>query len=292
MSTTPSGFEDWIGRTRESQDIVTERLVASFRAIFDPYLAPQRGDAVPLGLHWCLMPEIAATDELGQDGHPAKNRYLPPVPLPRRMWAGGSVETGSQLCIGDHVRRISTISEIVRKDGRSGQLWFVTIYHDYLTARGLAIRERQDLVYREAASSKAVAAANALSPELASALQGHALSECGEVWTLTPAPPLLFRYSAITFNGHRIHYDLPYARDIEGYAGLVVHGPLQATLLLNLAAKVAGTERLRMAYRGLAPAICGSALRVCAGTGSRLGQLWTEGLAGQTHMSATVTVAN
>ena len=278
MSSVPAGFEDWIGRTRESEDVVTERLTASFRAIFDGYLAPQQDGVAPLGLHWCLSPEIAAMDELGADGHPAKHRLLPPVPLPRRMWAGGTVETRGEIRIGDRVRRISTIGEITLKEGRSGQLWFVSIDHDYVTARGLAIRERQNLVFRPAAGAEPAAA---LQPTSASP------KDCGDHWTLTPTPPLLFRYSAITFNGHRIHYDLPYARDTEGYAGLVVHGPLQATLLMNLAAKVMGVNCLHMAYRGLAPAISGDSLKICAGIGDQSGQFWTEGLLGQTHMAAS-----
>ena len=278
MSSVPTDFEAWIGRTRETEDIVTERLAASFRAIFNPYLAPQRDGVAPLGLHWCLSPEIAAMDELGRDGHPAKSAFLPPLPLPRRMWAGGALESRDAMRIGDRVRRISTISEIALKEGRTGQLWFVSIDHDFLTPRGLAVRERQTLVFREAAGAEVAAAQQ---PKSASP------KACGDHWIVTPTPPLLFRYSAITFNGHRIHYDPPYARVTEGYAGLVVHGPLQATLLINLAAKVLGTDRLHMDYRGLAPAISGDALKICAGMGDQSGQFWTEGPFGQTHMSAS-----
>ncbi len=279
MSSVPAGFEEWIGRTRESEDVVTERLVASFRAIFDPYLAPQTDDVAPLGIHWCLSPEIAAMAELGQDGHPAHQRFLPPVPLPRRMWAGGTLEIYDAIRVGDRVRRVSSISEITRKDGRTGQLWFVSISHDHSTPRGLAVRERQNLVFREAAKPEP---AGNVTPS-----QAAMPKACGETWTLTPTAPLLFRYSAITFNGHRIHYDHPYARDAEGYAGLVVHGPMQATLLMNLAAKVMGSDRLHMDYRGLAPAISGDSLKICAGIGDQSGQFWTEGVFGQTHMSAS-----
>ena len=280
MTSVPAGFEDWIGRTRERDDVVTERLAASFQAIFDPYLAPQRDGVAPLGVHWCLSPEIAATAALGQDGHPAKSRFLPPVPLPRRMWAGGTLETRDAIRIGDRVRRVSTISEITMKEGRTGPLWFVSVNHVHSTLRGLAIREQQTLVFREAAG---VDIAPAPKPATASP------KPCGDHSTMTPTPPLLFRYSAITFNGHRIHYDAPYARGVESYAGLVVHGPLQATLLLNLAAKVLATDRLHMDYRGLAPAISGDALKICAGIGDQSGQFWTEGPLGQTHMAASMT---
>ena len=286
MSLVPSGFEDWIGRRRECEDFVTERLVASFRAIFGDCLAPQRDDAVPLGLHWCLMPEIAAMADLGGDGHPAKNIDLPPVPLPRRMWAGGIVESTGEMRAGDLVRRISTVGEVARKEGRTGQLWFVSVDHDYHSPRGLAIRERQTLVYREAAQADFPPPPNALT---AGANSPHGTTlECADSLTLTTTPTLLFRYSAITFNGHRIHYDLLYARDTEGYPGLLVHGPLQATLLMNLAAKVAGSGRLRMEYRGLTPAVCGDTLKVCAGSGTQAGRFWTEGPNGQIHMDAKV----
>ena len=142
-------FSDWIGRKSESDDFVTQRLVKSFRAIFEPHLAPVSIGAAPLGIHWCLSPAIEPMDQLGPDGHPATNLALPPVPLPRRMWAGGSCETLDMLKVDDHVRRVSTIADIVRKEGRSGELWFVAVDHEYWTDRGLAIRERHDIVYRE-----------------------------------------------------------------------------------------------------------------------------------------------
>jgi 3-methylfumaryl-CoA hydratase len=275
---TEKPFAEWIGRKSESEDIVTERLVASFRATFEPNLAPVGADEAPLGIHWCLSPPIAPMDGLGQDGHPALNRDLPPVPQPRRMWAGGMIETIAPLKVGDRVARISTIEDISRKEGRSGELWFVSVGHDYLTDRGLAIRERHDIVYREAADPSKPQPKPQPGPSRASKSD----------WLLETPPTLLFRYSALTFNGHRIHYDLPYVTEVEGYEGLVVHGPIQATMLYNLAAAQGGSAPATLSYRGLAPAIAGRPLLVRAGTGDAEGVLWTQGREGQVHMEARI----
>jgi 3-methylfumaryl-CoA hydratase len=270
-------FGEWIGRSSEAEDLVTAELVARYRAILDPHLAPAPDDAAPLCLHWCLSPAVAPMAELGRDGHPALNRNLPPVPNPRRMWAGGEIETHDWLRVGDTVRRVSTIADVSKKTGRTGELWFVAVNHDYLTPRGLAIRERQDLVYREEARPDAPAPASAAAAPTARTSQRR--------WDVEPGPVMLFRYSAITFNGHRIHYDLPYATGVEGYAGLVVHGPIQATLLMNLAAVAEGRPPRRFRYRGVAPAIAERPLGVCAGG---KGRYWTEGLDGTVHMEAEI----
>ncbi len=272
----PSQLSDWIGRASHSEDVVTGRLDASFRAILAPHLAPVEEGHAPPGLHWCLCPAIAPMDELGPDGHPAKNRDMPPVPLPRRMWAGGEVETLDALRVGDAVTRTSAISDIQHKQGRSGELWFVTVAHEYRTARGVAIRDRQDIVYRDAARPQPSPAGKA---EPILARRAHA-----SAWNLRTSPVLLFRYSAITFNGHRIHYDHPYATGVEGYDGLVVHGPIQATLLFNLAAAKIGHTPRRFSYRGVAPAIVGGELSVCHGADDTT-SYWTES-DGHIHMEA------
>jgi 3-methylfumaryl-CoA hydratase len=222
-------------------------------------------------------------ESLGPDGHPAKNLGLPPVPQPRRMWAGGEIESFDALRIGDAVTRISTITDVTRKIGQSGELWFVAINHDYETERGLAIRERQDIVYREAVrrgATKSVAAKPA-----ATATPARVIAKS---WTVSPSPVLLFRYSAITFNGHRIHYDYPYATGIEGYDGLVVHGPMQATLLYNLATVAGSKPPRRFNYRGVAPAIAGTDLMACRGAGEESDTYWTQGPSGHIHMEAKV----
>lgn len=272
-------FSEWIGRKSESEDVVAPRLAASYRAIFGDRLAPVGEGDAPLGIHWCLSPAIAPMEALGPDGHPAKNRDLPPIPQPRRMWAGGQLETLAPIRIGDTVRRVSTIGAITRKEGRSGELWFVAVHHEYITPRGTAIRERHDIVYREAAKP-GIAATTA--PEAQPAIQ----PVDGE-WLVETPSTLLFRYSAITFNGHRIHYDLPYVTGVEGYAGLVVHGPIQATLLLNLATVSEGQVPDRFSYRGVAPAIAGGPVRVRRTPGTP-GGFRTESASGTVHMEAAI----
>lgn len=237
-------LRSWIGRSAEEEDDITPRLVAEYRATLDPHLAPVAEGDAPLALHWCLSPTIAPTAELGADGHAARGGFLPPVALPRRMWAGGSVETLAPLKIGDRVARRSSIRDVNLKTGRSGTLCFVAVEHEYATGRGLAVRERHDIVYREASSGGSAPAAPAERTET---------RRPDLTWRVDANAVLLFRYSAMTFNGHRIHYDQPYVTGVEGYAGLVVHGPIQATLLFNLASVLAGAAPRRFDYRGLAP---------------------------------------
>lgn len=244
----------WIGRSRESTDLVTPRLLAEFGATFAPHLAPVGDGEAPPALHWCLAPETPAADALGPDGHAAKGAFLPPVPLPRRMWAGGEVETVFALRAGQTVTRRETVRDVAFKEGRSGRLCFVGVDHEVRTPRGVAIRERQDIVYREAAGAQSGAAAEARCADPA---------EYETVLRVSATPTLLFRYSAMTFNGHRFHYDQPYATRVEGYADLVVHGPMQASLLMNLAATLLGRTPKTFRYRGLSPMTANQVFSVC-----------------------------
>ncbi len=269
-------LKTWIGKTEEASDLVTPRLIASYAATFAPHLFPCAAGDAPLALHWCLAPPIAPMAALGADGHPAKGDFLPPVPLPRRMWAGGSIETLAPLREGDLVTRRSRMGDVSAKEGRTGPLCFVAVDHEISTPRGLALRERHNIVYREASS--AAAAAPAPGEPQAADLE----------WEVEAGPVLLFRYSALTFNGHRIHYDLPYVTQEEGYDGLVVHGPIQATLMLNIAATLAERSTLKLDYRGVSPLIAGSAFSVKArrqddGTI----RTWTEGADGRLRMEGT-----
>lgn len=251
--TEDQDFSAWIGRTEEAEpDIITPRLVASFAAMLAPHLAATEG-AAP-GLHWCLAPGIVAASGLGPDGHPAKGGFLPPVLLPRRMWAGGELEFLAPLHMGDSVQRSSRIRDIAWKTGKSGALCFVTVTHEYATARGIALREAQSIVYRPAA----------VGPAAPPAPRDPAPRFDAE-WQVDVNSVTLFRYSALTFNGHRIHYDLSYAK-AEFYPDLVVHGPLQATLLLNLAASLGKGVPRRFSYRGISPATGAQTLRVGAKT--------------------------
>ncbi|MDB5512164.1 MAG: hypothetical protein JWR08_1647, partial [Enterovirga sp.] len=157
-------LKGWIGRTAEADDIVTPRLVAEFRSIFQPNLAPTPDDEAPPGFHWLLSPAIVPMSEIGPDGHPQRGGFLPPVPLPRRMWAGGEVEIRGALRVGEAVRRLSRIEDVTAKHGRSGTLCFVAVRHDYETARGVMISERHDIVYREADPARPAAPAAPANP--------------------------------------------------------------------------------------------------------------------------------
>jgi 3-methylfumaryl-CoA hydratase len=259
-------WDAWIGREEVRADRIASGLVARWLATFDRD-APSDGN-VPQGLHWCLCVPDAPTAKLGPDGHPLRDdsieSFLPPVPLPRRMWASSKVEFFAPLRVGEAVTRNSRVQAITEKSGGTGQLVFVDVSHETLGESGLSVREVQSIVYREAAGPDA-----ALSPPTA----GPARVDL-EGWSshrmVIPSEPLLFRFSALTFNSHRIHYDLPYARDEERYRRLVVHGPLTASLLLDLARRALGDNALAsFAFRGLSPAICGEALHlVMRGSGN------------------------
>ncbi len=225
---------DWIGQTRTGTEAITPRLLAMVRATLGDMLAPV---PVPLGLHWALLPDLAAPADLGPDGHPRLGLYLPDLGLPRRMWAGGEITFHTPLSPGDTVTRTSTITDIRHKSGSSGALAFVTVNHDLTVDGATCISERQDIVYRDPPSGPVATPPPA--PDWADAA----------VVPITPDTVLLQRYSALTFNSHRIHYDLPYATEVEGYPGLVVHGPLQAIWLMNHAAQQAG-PLATFAYRG------------------------------------------
>jgi 3-methylfumaryl-CoA hydratase len=242
----------WIGKEEIATETISEVLLARYRATLGQWLSPGDAAHAPLGLHWCLTQPLAAGDQLGPDGHPARGGFLPLVPLPSRMWVGGELRQAGPLPALAMVTRRSVIADVTLKRGRSGPLVFVSIKHEYVAGGKTAIFETQNIVYRESTLPQP-GPAPANPPEAAKGVQA----------VLTPDPVLLFRYSAITFNGHRIHYDGPYACETEGYPGLVVHGPLQATLLLNLAAKACGRVPAYFTYRGLAPCYCGNTLMLC-----------------------------
>lgn len=279
-------LRSWVGRSREASDMLTPRLLEAYRATLAPHLAPTSADEAPPALHWCLAPEAVPAPGLGHDGHPLTGDFLPPVPLPRRMWAGGELETLGVLRVGDRVVRRSRIADVAQKSGRSGTLCFVTVEHEISTDRGVAIREHQDLVYRDAPPARNGVRQSPTETPAATTRP----PDCEDCWTVQTSPVLLFRYSALTFNGHRIHYDRPYATGMEGYAGLVVHGPLQASLLLNLAATIGGQTPRRFTYRGMAPLIAESDFRAC---GQRLPdgsmRCCTRSAAGEICMEASAS---
>lgn len=259
MGQLPGNWDAWIGREERRRDRIDPGLAARWCAMLNRDLCAD--GSVPQGLHWCLCLPDAPTAQLGPDGHPLRDEgqdsFLPPVPLPRRMWAASKVEFIRPLRIGEAVERVSHVKAVSEKEGGSGALVFVEVAHETLGDGKLAVREVQSLVYREPAPAGSSGVPP--SPETAK-------FDCAG-WdahrALTPDEPLLFRYSALTFNSHRIHYDWSYATGQEGYRGLVVHGPLMATLLLQLAAQHLGDNRLKtFEFRGVSPAICGEMLHL------------------------------
>lgn len=236
-------LDAWIGRSETAEDLVAPGLVAGMAATLDlEEKWPRDGDPVPPLWHWMFFPSRARQSELGGDGHPALGGFMPAIGPARRMFAGSSIRFIAPLRVGDHVRRDSRIVAIERKEGRSGPLVFVRIEHALSTDVREVIVETQTIVYRQSETGTAASPPRAQIDN--------------RPWrrSITPDPVLLFRYSALTFNGHRIHYDRPYATGVEGYPGLVVHGPLIATLLADLARReTGGREISAFSFRAASP---------------------------------------
>ena len=271
-------LESWIGRSESRTDLITAAPIAALAATLDrddPIAQP--GDAVPALWHWLYFLPIPRQSELGSDGHAKRGGFLPPVPLPRRMWAGGRLEFHHPLHVGETITRVSRIHAVKSKQGSTGPLVFVMVRHEISTHHGLAVTEEQDIVYRNAPNpGDPVPAPLSAPPDAA--------------WqrTIHPDDVLLFRYSALTFNGHRIHYDRRYATEVEGYPGLVVHGPLIATLLLDLLRHSRpGVEVKRFDFRALSPLFDTAPFLVC-GKPEEDGvvHLWARTLAGGLAMDA------
>ena len=270
-------LRDWIGKTESATDIVTAWPVAALAATLDRNeMPPQPGDELPPCWHWLYFLEAKPLSELGPDGHPKRGGFLPPVPLPRRMWAGGRLEFLRPLRIGDSIRRDSTVLSVEPKRGRSGNLVFVTVQHLVSTAAGVAVCEEHDIVYRDAARP------DDQPPETSRGADNPAWHR-----KVTGDPVTLFRYSALTFNGHRIHYDLDYATHEEHYPGLIVHGPLQTTLMLDLCRRNNPKRVTKLDYRARLPLFHGATFSI-NGTphaGGATAELWTANFAGQITMS-------
>jgi 3-methylfumaryl-CoA hydratase len=266
-------YQDHVGQTETRTDVVAPHLLHGLAAT----LGLETPDLLPPLWHWMLFQDWVPPARLGPDGHPKRGGFLPPVhDLPRRMWAGGRVRFLAPLHASDTVRRTSTILSVNEKQGGSGRLVFVAVGHVVEGPGGVAIEERQDIVYRGAEGTATKPAAPA-PPAPPGALRG----------TVHPDSVLLFRYSALTGNGHRIHYDLDYVRDVEGYPGLVVHGPLQATWLAGL---LAGQPLATFSYRGLRPAFHGADLATEAWPDGETWRLRTLDAGGCACMSAEATL--
>ena len=278
------GFDEWVGRSERVDDLVTAAPYAALAATLDRDGAlPAAGTPIPAPWHWLYFLPRTRRSDVGADGHALRGGFLPPVPLPRRMWAGSDLTFRAPLRVGDAVTRVSTIDSIEQKAGRSGMLVFVKVRHEISrTADGApAITEFHDIVYRDVPRPEAASAAPPRPPVAAFERR----------WL--PDEVLLFRYSALTFNGHRIHYDRRYATEVEGYPGLVVHGPLIATLLLDLLRDQQPAARVtRFTFRAMRPLFHTHPFTVCGaprpdGTFS----LWALDHAASLAMEASTTVA-
>lgn len=270
---------DWIGRREERRDTICAAPLAALGALLDRDEAPPRpGEAAPPLAHWLYFLPAYRQSDTGPDGHAVRGAFLPPVPLPRRMWAGSRIEFARPLVVGSEAKRVSTIRDVAVKQGRSGTLVFVTVRHEVSDAGGAVLADEHDIVYR----GETALAAPAIPAPANAQWQREIL----------PDPVLLFRYSAVTFNGHRIHYDHPYATQVEGYPGLVVHGPLIATLLVDLLRRNRPDVMLRRyAFRALRPLYDTAAFATCglADDGARTARLWTRDAHGAMTMDATAS---
>ena len=271
-------FSDWVGRSEEATDTLEPARSNAMCAAVGVVTDFKAGDPLPLLHHWLYFWNVQPPEGLGTDGHPAKGGFLPPVPLPRRMWAGGRLRFEKPLHLGETVTKTSTILKVQEKSGKSGKLVFVTVEHKLAGEDGLAIVEEQDLVYREAAAVGSIKGPSGEGAEPQA--QWHR--------TIFPDEVLLFRYSALTMNGHRIHYDLPYARDEEAYPALVVQGPFQATCLVAMAMRELGKPLTTFEFRGVSPAFAGTTLHVCGEEAEDGVKVWTE-QGGSKCMTASAT---
>ena len=269
------GFDAWIGKTERLSDVVSQGAVDRFCATLG---AKASNKGVPPGFHWCTCLPNASLAQLGEDGHPAKGGFLPPIPAPRRMWAASAVEFLAPIAPTATIDRQLTVACVKEKSGKSGSLYFVEVEQE-TTADGVdAVRERQTIVYREPAAE----------PILLPKAGSVDLSEWEFTETVTPSETMLLRYSALTFNAHRIHYDLPYARDVEGYPALIVHAPLMATLLLQFVERISdGRNIVAFSFRGQKPAFCNQEITLTAKPDGNGLSLAVINVAGETVMSAT-----
>ncbi len=278
-------LQSWVGKTETLSDTVTAAPVRALSATLDREdTDPVPGSSLPELWHWLYFLPVARQSGLGPDGHPARGGFLPPVPLPRRMWAGGRLQWHQQvLQVGDTITRTSRIESVKHKSGRSGDLVFVLVKHEVKSTPGLALSEEHDIVYRA-------------NPQPGDAVPPPRPAAKNAAWSreIVPDDVLLFRYSALTFNGHRIHYDRKYVTEVEGYPGLIVHGPLIATLLADLLRRnMPGARLLEFEFRAVRPVfdLWPFKLHGLPSADGKTVRLWTEDHEGWLTMQATATLA-
>jgi 3-methylfumaryl-CoA hydratase len=277
---TEEKLRSWVGQSEQTKDALSLEQALRMAALLNFGAPPADGDELPPLWHWAYFAPHALQSRIGADGHPVRGDFLPPIAFPRRMWAGSRVHFVAPLRLGQQVSRRSEILSVEPKSGKQGKLVFVTVRHVLSNEAGVAIDEEQDIVYREAPASSA-----APSSHPADAKQAE--------WAdmLTPDTVMLFRYSALTYNAHRIHYDLPYAKDVESYPGLVVQGPMTATLLLDAFQRRSGARIKTFRFRGQSPLFANQPVRLCGKASGTPGahDLWAEAPGGYAAMSAHVT---
>ncbi len=283
MSDADLDLQAWIGRSETVDDTIGPTPAVALAATLDHPAAPvATGTVLPPLWHWLYFLPMHRQSEIGPDGHARRGGFLPPVPLPRRMWAGSQFEFRSPIRVGDTVARTSTIAEVTSKEGRSGRLVFVKVRHEVHCngAADPALVEFHDIVYRAAPRPGDVAPAPQPAPASAA-------------WQreIVPDDVLLFRYSALTFNGHRIHYDRRYVTEVEGYPGLIVHGPLIATLLMDLLHRHAPeAEVTAFRFKVVRPTFDLHPFRISGQRDGNSVQLWAQDHEGWLTMDATATL--
>lgn len=265
-------LERWIGRSETVEDVASPVPLAGLAALLDHTVPPWREDELPPLAHWLYFLGHAPQSDIGLDGHPRRGGFLPPITLPRRMWAGSRIVFHAPIALDAAMTRRSTIAAIKAKQGASGAMIFVTVKHEITTAGVTAIVEEQDIVFRDAPGGPAPT--HQPDPRASS-----------DVREMNADPVLLFRYSALMFNAHRIHYDRDYAMEVEGYPGLVVHGPLTATLLMDHFLRARPRARVaRFEFRAQSPLFDTAPFELCA-AGS---DLWARGPHGEAAMVARI----
>jgi 3-methylfumaryl-CoA hydratase len=275
-------YRSWVGRKQRTADIAAASPAARLAATLDRKEPPPKaGDALPPGWHWLYFLDAVPMSAIGADGHAARGEFLPPIPLPRRMYAGGRFRFERPLRVGEAIEREIEITDVALKQGRTGPLAFVTLRHTVFDRAGICLVEEQDIVYREAARPDEKPTPP--QPPPADAAFGRAVA---------PDPVLLFRFSALTFNGHRIHYDQPYVTKVEGYPGLIVHGPLLAILLLDLIRRQRPEATLaRFAFRSFRPVFDISPFKIAGRPEAGGLALWAEDNGGALAMKAEASFA-
>jgi 3-methylfumaryl-CoA hydratase len=272
-------LRSWIGKQETLHDQVTRFPIAALSATLDrDDPPPAAGDPLPPLWHWLYFLPTARQSILGPDGHPARGGFLPPVPLPRRMWAGGRFTFHQPLRVDDPITRASTVQDVTIKQGRNGALCFVLVKHEVSGPNGLALTEEHDIVYRD-------------NPQPDEAPAAPKPVRTDAIWhrDIHPTDPLLFRYSALTFNSHRIHYDRRYVTETEGYPGLIVHGPLIATLLIDLLRRNTDRPVATFRFRAVSPLFDIAPFSVHGAPAGDSAALWARNPDGNLAMEAEAT---